>query len=188
MVTEQLIAELRTNLVQQLRRARALRELPLVLLEQRPALKKWSVLETCEHMNLSCGHYLVQLRKAYEDPRSRFTRSDLHRPGYWGGMLTNTMKPTSDQRIKWPMPTLKIFEPRQAPTKRLASLDEFITMLEGFHALLDVAAARGMEGPRITSTLGPLFRFKVADAFSFAIAHQERHLLQVDRTLQALKA
>ena len=46
MVTEQLIAELRTNLVQQLRRARALRELPLVLLEQRPALKKWSVLET----------------------------------------------------------------------------------------------------------------------------------------------
>lgn len=188
MFTEQLIAELRADLEKQLRRARALRELPLVLLEQRPAPKKWSVLETCEHMNLSCGHYLIQLRKVYEDPRSRFTRNDLHRPGYWGGMLTNTMKPTNDQHIKWPMPTLKIFEPRQAPTKRLASLDEFIALLEGFHALMDVAADRGMEGPRITSTLGPLFRFKVADAFSFAVAHQERHLLQIDRTLEALQA
>jgi len=103
-------------------------------------------------------------------------------------MLTRTMQPTDDGRIKLPMPTLRIFEPRQAPAKRLVALDEFIAMLEGFRALLDVAATRGMEGPRITSTLGPLFRFKVADAFSFAIAHQERHLLQIDRTLEALRA
>lgn len=188
MGTEQLIAELRNTLDAQLQRAKELRELPLVLLEQRPAPKKWSVLEICEHMNLSCGHYLAHLRKAYADPRSHFTRSDEHRPGFWGGMLTRTMQPTDDGRIKLPMPTLRIFEPRQAPAKRLVALDEFIAMLEGFRALLDVAATRGMEGPRITSTLGPLFRFKVADAFSFAIAHQERHLLQIDRTLEALRA
>ena len=159
----------------------------MVLLEQRPAPKKWSVLEVCEHMNLSCGHYLVHLRRAYADPRARFTHAATHRPGFWGGMLTRTMQPTTDGRIRMPMSTLRMFEPRQAPVKRLDALDEFIRMLLDFQELVEVAAQRGMEGPRITSTLGPLFRFKVADAFSFAIAHQERHLLQIERTLQALR-
>lgn len=53
MDTVHFIADLRTTLERQLHRARALCELPLVLLEQRPAPKKWSVLEICEHMNLS---------------------------------------------------------------------------------------------------------------------------------------
>lgn len=188
MGTAPLIVHLRNTLNEQLERAKALRELPMVLIEQRPAPKKWSVLEICEHMNLSCGHYLIHLRKAYEHPGSLFARSEVHRPGFWGGKLTRTMRPTEDGRIKLPMPTLGIFEPRLAPVKRLAALDEFIEMLEGYRALLDVAATRGMEGPRITSTLGPLFRFKVADAFSFAIAHQERHMLQIDRTIGALRA
>jgi len=188
MRTENLIDALRATLDKQLQQARALRELPLVQLEQRPAPKKWSVLEVCEHMNLSCGHYLVHLRRAYEDPRARFTPGTEHRPGFWGGMLTRTMQPTADGRIKMPMSTLRIFEPREAPLKRLDALDQFIHMLVGFQQLLLVAAQRGMEGPRIISTLGPLLRFKVADAFSFTIAHQERHLLQIERTLKALKA
>ncbi len=187
MRTENLIEALRATLDKQLQQARALRELPLVLLEERPAPNKWSVLEVCEHMNLSSGHYLAHLRRAYADPRARFTLGTVHRPGFWGGMLTRTMQPTLDGRIKMPMSTLRMFEPRQAPVKRLDALDEFIRMLLGFRELLDVAAERGMEGPRITSTLGPLLRFKVADAFSFAIAHQERHLLQIERTLQALR-
>jgi hypothetical protein len=168
--------------------AKALRELPLTLLEQRPVPKKWSVLEICEHMNLSSGHYLRHLRKAYADPRSHFTRNTMHRPGFWGDMLTRTMQPTDQGRIKLPMRTLRIFEPRQAPTKRLAALDELIALLEGLRTVLVEATTRGMEGPRITSTLGPVFRFKVADALAFAIAHQERHLLQIDRTLLALRS
>lgn len=188
MSTEQLTIDLGTTLKRQLQRARALRELPLVLLEQRPAPKRWSVLETCEHMNLSSGHYLAHLRKAYDHPRSRFVHCEIHVPGFWGGMLTRTMQPTAEGQIRMPMSTLRMFEPLQAPVKRLDALDDLIVLLEGFRALLDVAATQGMEGPRITSTLGPIFRFKIADAFAFATAHQERHLLQIDRTLRALKA
>lgn len=187
MDTATLINDLRTALDDQLRRARALRELPLGLLERRPDPKRWSVLEVCEHINLSSGHYLRHLRKAYADPAARFSRSKVHRPGLWGGLLTRTMRPRRDGSIPLPMATLRIFEPREAPTKRLAALDDLIALLEGFRTLLDAAQERGMDGPRITSTLGPVFRFKVADAFSFAVAHQDRHLLQIDRTLAALQ-
>jgi hypothetical protein len=138
-------------------------------------------------MVLSSGHYLRHLRAAYADPRARFTARPTHASGFWGGLLTRTMQPRSDGRIPLPMATLRMFEPIQAPTKRLSALNDLIAKLEGFRSLLEDAAERGMHGPRITSTLGPLFRFKVADAFRFATAHQERHLLQIERTLEAIR-
>lgn len=139
-------------------------------------------------MNLSSGHYLEHLRHTYADPRSRFSHRKSHVPGFWGGMLTRTMQPTQEGRIRMPMATLRIFEPVKAPVKRLGALDDLVLLLYGFRQLVDVAADKGMKGPLITSTLGPLFRFRIADAFAFATAHHERHLLQVDRTLKALKA
>jgi len=138
-------------------------------------------------MNLSSGHYLRHLRAAYADPAVRLKVEAAHSPGLWGGLLTRKMRPGTDGKIPLPMSTLRMFEPREAPVKRMAAIDELIAMLEGFGALLEVAEKRGMAGPRITSTLGPLFRFKVADAFAFAIAHQERHFLQIERTLAALR-
>jgi hypothetical protein len=188
MDTRSIHDELRKTLDAQLRKARALRELPLELLETRPAPGRWSVLEVCEHMVLSSGHYLRHLRAAYSDPRVRFSARPSHSPGFWGGLLTRTMQPREDGRIPLPMATMRMFEPLQAPAKRLSALDDLITLLEGFRSLLEEAAERGMSGPRITSTLGPVFRFKVADAFRFATAHQERHLLQIERTLAALRA
>lgn len=187
MDTRSLIESLRTSLDVQLVKARALRELPPALLMTRPAPKRWSVVEVCEHMNLSSSHYLRHLRTAYADPTLRFTVEQAHTPGIWGGLLTRTMRPGTDGRIPLPMATLRMFEPREAPVKRMAAIDELIGMLEGFRALLGDAAQRGMAGPRITSTLGPVFRFKVADAFAFAVAHQDRHFLQIERTLAALR-
>jgi hypothetical protein len=43
-----------------------------------------------------------------------------------------------------------------------------------------------LDGAKVTSTLGPILRFKVGDAFRFPLAHQERHMLQIERTLAAL--
>lgn len=185
METDRLIDDLRRTLDAQLVRLKALRELPLTLLERRPAPKRWSVLEVCEHLNLLSGHYLRHLERAYAS--GGFTRAARHRPGYWGGKLTRMMQPRPDGSVPRPMSTLWIFEPRKAPSKRLAALDECIAMVQRLRDVLDKAERDGLEGPRITSTLGPIFRFKAADAFSFATAHQERHLLQIDRTLAALR-
>ncbi|MBK9762684.1 MAG: hypothetical protein IPO87_04815 [Flavobacteriales bacterium] len=52
--------------------------------------------------------------------------------------------------------------------------------------LLNEAKEKGIEGEKITSTLGPILRFKAGDAFAFPIAHQERHWLQIERTLKEL--
>ncbi len=187
MRTNDLLRTLDAQLVAQLEQAHALRELPLVTLERRPSPERWSVLEVCEHLNILSGHYLRHLRNVYAAQGAVLRHEEDHRPGLWGGLLTKAMRPKEDGRIPWRMRTLKFFEPRQATVKRLGALDDLIVLLEQFRVVVRQAIERGTAGPRITSTLGPVFRFKVADALHFAVAHQERHFLQIQRTLEAVR-
>lgn len=186
--TEQTMTELLNAIAQQRARAEELRQLPIESLHQRPEPKRWSVAEVFEHMNLSSGHYLDRLQRIYASPSRRTTRNSTFEPGRWGEMGVKAMRPDANGRISWHMKTLWMFEPKSARTVGYASLDRFVEMLDGFTKILQEAREKGWEGPRVTSTLGPLLRFKVCDAIRFPIAHQERHMLQIDHTLEMIRA
>lgn len=186
--TMKLIDELQAALAQQIAIVKQLQETDGTELKLRPDPDRWSVLEIAEHMNLSSGHYFKLLKKVYSDPRSRIESREYFEPGRFGEMGVKAMRPTGEGKINWKMKTLGIFEPRTASTKGKAALHELRSMLEGFVDLLEKARSRGLEGERITSTLGPILRFKIGDAFRFPIAHQQRHFLQIDRTLQQLRS
>lgn len=186
--TSRLIGELQAVLSEQIEKAVQLRSLNEHELTTRPAADRWSVLEIAEHMNLSSGHYFKLLRKVYSDPKSRLRSKEYFVPGRFGEMGVKAMRPTQEGTINWKMRTLGIFEPRTVARKGTAALDELRSMLEGLHDLLEKARTRGMEGEKITSTLGPILRFKTGDAFRFPIAHQQRHFLQIHRTLEAIRS
>lgn len=188
MGTQTLIDELQATIQRQLARCVEFRQLPIALLRQRPDPKRWSVLEVIEHMNLSGRVYFRGLQKVFADQRSSLRYAAEFQPGRWGDLFTKGLQPGSNGKISWKMRTMGMFEPRTAHTKGLASLDEFETMLRGSMELLDQARSRGLDGAKVTSTLGPILRFKVGDAFRFPLAHQERHMLQIERTLAALSA
>jgi len=185
--TQTLIRDLNSVLQRQLDVCRGLRALPLYRLQRRPAPARWCVMEVVEHMNLSSGHYFRQLKALYDDPRRTVRHEARFVPGRWGELAVNAMNPRADGTIGWRMRTLGMFEPRTAITKEWQALDEFEAMLVAFQHLLVQAEQRGMEGAHITSTLGPILRFKVGDAFRFPIAHQQRHMLQIERTLEIVK-
>jgi hypothetical protein len=186
METQALINDLQRSVEGQLARCEELRSIPVQLLKRRPDPKRWSVLEVIQHMNLSSGIYYRGLRDLYADPKSGLHLSTEYIPGRWGDLSTKAMRPGSDGRISWKMRTMGMFEPRTAHTEGLAALDGFVGMLKGFLELLELARAKGLEGGKVTSSLGPILRFKAGDAFRFPIAHQERHMLQVERTLKAV--
>ena len=104
-------------------------------------------------------------------------------PGRWGDKFTLDMLPGSNGRAANPMRALWLFRPKAAKTKGIESLHEFRDLLKAQLDLLDLARTRGLEGRKVTSTLGPLFRFKAGDAFRFMIAHQQRHFLQLERAM-----
>lgn len=182
-----LIDHLQERLRDQLAQLETLRTLPLTTLTRRPAPKRWSVLEVVEHMNLSSGVYHRRLDACYAQAQNGLRFAPTFTPGRWGQLATTAMQPGADGRIGWRMRTLFAFEPRTAHTQGLTAIDRCAEMLHGLHGLLERARTRGVEGERITSTLGPILRFKAGDAFRFPIAHQDRHFLQIRRTLEAVR-
>lgn len=186
METLAFIDSLARSLERQMTQAEALRSEPLEHLQQRPDPKRWSVLEIIEHMNLSSVVYYHGLRDLYAKPVSKLRFSSTYTPGRLGAFSAKAMQPGTDGAISWRMKTMGMFEPRTATTKGWTALDEFQAILRGMLQLLSEGKVKGIEGEKITSTLGPILRFKAGDAFAFPIAHQERHWLQIERTLKAV--
>lgn len=181
--TRDLIAALQAELRLQLQRCTQLRELPLERLHQRHDPKRWSVMEVLQHMNLSSGHYHRHLERLYANENNGLRFRTTFTPGRWGDYSTTAMDPKADGTINWRMKTMALFEPRNVATTGWQALDDFEAMCHGLIGLLERARTRGLEGEKVTSTLGPILRFKAGDAFRFPIAHQRRHWLQIERVL-----
>ena len=186
--TRTLIDALQQQLRVQLAHVDALLDLPTERLLKRPAPDRWSVMEVVQHMNLSSGHYHRLLQRLYANENNGLRFRSTFTPGLLGQYSVNSMTPKPNGDIPMRMRTLRMFDPaRTAPVNAddaLAPLLRFREMLQGFMGLLERARTRGLEGEKVTSTLGPIIRFKAGDAFRFPIAHQERHLLQIDRLLK----
>lgn len=186
--TRTLIDALQEQLRSQLARTEALLDLPTERLLKRPAPDRWSVMEVVQHMNLSSGHYHRLLQRLYANENNGLRFRSTFTPGLLGQYSVNAMTPKPNGDIPMRMRTLRMFDPARTapvdPGDALAPLLRFREMLQGFMGLLERARTRGLEGEKVTSTLGPIIRFKAGDAFRFPIAHQERHFLQMGRVLK----
>ncbi len=184
--TQALIDELQATLRRQLIRTDELAAMPAEMLSAAPAPGRWSVLEVVAHLNVLSGHYHRHLQGVYAAKDNGLRLRSTFRTGFWGQRLTATMQPRTDGSIPWPMRTMARFDPSATVASQPQEWIVFRSMLVDLVALLDQARTRGLEGVRITSTLGPVLRFMPGDAFRFTVAHQERHFLQIERTLAAL--
>lgn len=179
--TEQLISALSTTLRAQIARAHQIQQLPADLLLRRPAPDKWNALEVFEHMNMSSGIYLRGLQDVFARKAAGLKPNPLFKPGLLGDYFTKAMQPKSDGTIGSRMRTMKLFDPARNQGASNESITRFIAMCEQFLSLLDKSRSTDLNRMKVTSSLGPIVRFKAGDAFRFPIAHQVRHMLQVER-------
>jgi DinB superfamily len=186
MNTTELIDQLDATLREQLERARVVRGLPAEALLHRPAPDKWNALEVFEHMCLSSGIYLRGLEQVFDARAERLPVNPDFKPGLLGDYFTKGMLPKPDGSISNRMKTMRMFDPPRNKGASLESIDRFIDLCGRFRQLLKRARATDLNRMKVTSSLGPIIRFKAGDAFRFAIAHQQRHFLQLERTLLAV--
>ena len=183
MNTSQLIDELSAVLHAQIGRAKAIQEMPAEVLLRRPAPDQWNTVEVFEHMNLSSGVYLKGLKEVFARRASTLRTDAEFRPGLLGNYFTKGMLPKPDGRIAWRMKTMKMFDPPRNQGASSESITRFITLCEAFLHLLEKARSTDLNAMKVPSSLGPIIRFKAGDAFRFPIAHQQRHFLQIERSL-----
>lgn len=181
--TGQLITDLGSMLLSQIARAQEIQQLPADLLLRRPAPDKWNALEVFEHLNMSSGIYLRGLQEVFARKAAGLEPNPVFKPGMLGEYFTKSMLRKPDGRIGSRMRTMKMFDPARNQGASNESIARFIVMCEKFLALLDKSRGTDLNRMKVTSSLGPIVRFKAGDAFRFPIAHQVRHFLQIERLL-----
>lgn len=179
----ELIADLEEILKDQISRAEQIRSLPADRLLHRPAPEQWNVVEVFEHLCLSSGVYLRGLERAFRRPGGHDGTKGTFSPGLLGDYFTRSMRPKPNGAIGWKMRTMRVFDPTRQQGASTASIDKFNGLCRSFLALLTEAPNKDLDRLRVTSSLGPVIRFKAGDAFRFPIAHQQRHFLQIERLL-----
>lgn len=183
MNTTELIDRLEATLNDQVQRARTVRQLPAETHLHRPAQDQWNTLEIFEHMCLSSGIYLRGLEHVFDGCADNLRFDPEFRPGMLGEYFTKSMLPRPDGTISNRMRTMRMFDPPRNSGASLESIDRFIDLCERFSELLERARKTDLNRMKVSSSLGPIIRFKAGDAFRFPIAHQQRHFLQLERTL-----
>lgn len=183
MDVDTMINDLRRVVIAQRARAIELRAFPAERLLHRPSPTQWNALEIIEHLCLSSGIYVRGLEKAMQAPALRTPVKKDFTPGRLGGYFTRAMQPRADGSITHRMRTFRAFDPPRHHGASMESLDRFIDLCDRSLRLLDRARTVDLDRLRVTSSLGPIVRFKAGDALRFPIAHQERHFLQLERVL-----
>lgn len=183
METSELIEELTNVLDEQIRRAKEIRSLPSGTLLHHPGPDQWNALEIFEHLCLSSGIYVRGLERVFDRRADELRHNPRFHPGLLGNYLTRAMLPKADGTIRHRMRTLRMFDPPRNNGASLASIDRFIDLCERLQRLLVRARTTDLNRMKVTSSLGPIIRFKAGDALRFPVAHQQRHFLQLERVL-----
>lgn len=147
---------------------------------------KWNAIEHIHHILLTARPYLDPIEDRLKTPEkssiSTFTS------GYFGNLFTKSMMPVNGE-IKSPMKTLGRFDPAKSghyPEYNNLSNQELIQKLvdtlNRVDELLELAKTVDLNKNKVNSSLGPIFRFKLGDAFGFMIAHIERHIFLIEKS------
>ena len=149
-----------------------------VLLNRQPAPDAWSVAQVWAHLNFYNDIYLPRLEE-----KIKATNGTGHafKTGWLGNYFTEMMAPKVEG-----VPVNKMSAPPNArPEAALDAPQVIETFLAGEQHLLRLLeqAAHANLDSRVRTGISSLIRLKVGDTLRFLIAHQQRHLLQAERTL-----
>lgn len=165
--------------------AEQLKNIPFDILDKIPANNAWSVAQVLEHLNIYCRYYLTAIEKKLH--HNQTTASDYFTPGWLGNYFTKLMQPAENGSIKKKMKSPANAQPAASPDAK-KMLAEFLHHQHHLLNLLSVARQHNMNSNRIPISISKLISLKMGDTFNFILAHQRRHFIQIENTLDTIKS
>lgn len=160
-------------------------------LSMQPGPGQWSLMEILEHLNKSYALYrpriddLVQKLPDLTAPQEGFSSKGIK------GWLIASYQPKNGKR-SMKMKTFSNLEPEID----LQLLDEN-KQKEIFHAFFDhmdhmkqsilISRTKDCKKSKLNSAVGSMLRFTLPEALEFNLNHMDRHLIQMEETLQRIK-
>lgn len=179
----ELLNQLQADVRQMILEANYLQSTDPGILLQQPATGKWSVIQVLEHLNSYGNYYLLAIEKSLKEDRRA---TNVFKPGWIGDYFTKLMKPGEDGRISNKMQSPKDHRPHSHPD----AFPVLTTFLEQQHYLLELlekAKEKNIGSIRTPISISKLIKLKAGDVFRFLIAHEQRHFIQIENTLAAVR-
>ena len=155
------------------------------LLTHQPAPGKWSIAQILEHLNAYGRFYIPEIRKALDE--SNLLPDLKYNSGWLGNFFTNSMKPTADKRVKNKVKAMKDYTPTPDLDSKTV-IDEFLQQQQDMLNLLEISAQKNIGKVRIPITITKFIRLKLGDIFRFLTAHNQRHFIQCENTINTLRS
>lgn len=154
-------------------------------LAKQPSPEKWSVLDNLEHLNLYGDFYLPLFEQTIEKGvRKGMQARPNYKPGWLGSYFARSMRP-KEGKITNQMNTFKTKNPTLVDVPDNV-VERFLEQQQRMLNILKRAERTDIQQLRIPTTLGNFMKIRLGDGFDFFIAHEERHMLQIQRTLESL--
>jgi hypothetical protein len=153
---------------------------PEVLMRQ-PAEGKWSAAQVIAHLSSYGRYYLPVIESAMKN--SSYPKNESFRPGWLGNYFTRLMLPGQNGQVNNKMQAPKDHRPKPDVHSKTV-IDEFILQEQRMLELLERAKQADIGSIRIPISISRLIKLKLGDTFRFLIAHQQRHFVQIERTMK----
>ena len=144
-----------------------------------PAPQSWNALEVLDHVNRAAEEYFELIQKAVVRTRARhLLAADSFRPGFLQSRFIRLLEPKPGSRR---LPAPGKFHPQNKGEADGELLDRFFENADTLQTLLHEADGVHLSKVRFASPVTPLLRFNIGEAFWLLVAHENRHLLQIQR-------
>jgi uncharacterized damage-inducible protein DinB len=153
------------------------------LLMRQPGEGRWSVAQVIAHLNSYGRYYLPAIEAAIN--KNRYQKNDWFKPGWIGNYFTKMMLPGKNGQITNKMQSPKDHRP-SADVHSKAVIDEFTLQQQWLLQLLERAKDTDIGRVRVPVSISKLIKLKLGDTFRFLIAHEQRHFVQVARTMREI--
>lgn len=176
--------ELRAQLIEQtkanINKVETFRTRPLEELNFKITHDKWSVLECIEHLNLYSHFYNPEIKNCIETKHSK--SNTLFVSGLIGNYFVKTMLP------KKKLNNMKTFKDKDPSGSNLDTkvLDKFICQQKELIELIENSKNCNLTKTKTAISISKFIKIRLGDTFRFIIAHNERHIIQAQNTLQLL--
>ena len=170
--SEILITDLIERTRNHMNQAEKFNQLPLEILNKKPAPDSWSVLECIEHLNRYGDFYLPEIE---ERLRNNKTSSEPEfKSGLIGNYFAEMMLP--GEKVK-KMKTFKSMNPSGSKLDKKV-LTRFIDQQKKMLELLDRARKVSLNKTKTSISISKFIKLKLGDTFRVVIYHNERHVEQ----------
>ena len=179
MTSEKLLQELLELTRRNLNAAESFKTNSIEKLNWKNDAESWSVLECIEHLNRYGDFYIPEISNRIKN--SKHAPSKVFKSNWLGKYFSKSV--SYDEKLK----KMKIFKNMNPLNSKLdtQTLEKFIQQQHEIIDLITQSKNVNLDKTKTSISISKLIKLKLGDTFRVLIYHNERHIKQAERALEA---